>query len=210
MEFQYKGANCLVITTKKAKLVIDDNLTDLGQPSASAKSDIHVFTSHMIKKNQDKTVEGFVIDGPGEYEISEVSVKGIAARANMDEEGKHTATVYRIAVGTTMIAVLGHIYPKLSDKQLESIGMIDILVIPIGGNGYTIDAKGAQNIIKEIEPKMVILTHYDQKGFNYEVPQASIDDFIRETSITPEKIDKIKIKNDIFPDNMVVYQMEIS
>jgi L-ascorbate metabolism protein UlaG (beta-lactamase superfamily) len=209
MEFQYKGANCLVITTKKARIVIDDNLTEVGRQSVGAKSDIDIYTSKMIMKNQ-KTSDAFIIDGPGEYEISEVSVKGVAARANMDEEGKHSATIYRLAIGTTMIAVLGHILPKLSDNQLEQLGMIDILVLPIGGNGYTIDPKGAEKLIKEIGPKMVILTHYDQKGTKYEVPQQSIEDFARETSINPEKIDKLKIKNDIFPDNLTVYQMEIS
>ncbi len=209
MELQFKGGNCVVITTKKAKIVIDDNCKVLGKSSVANKMDIAVFTSDMIKKGTD-TGEAFVIDGPGEYEISQVSVKGIAARAHMDEPKEHTATVYRFAIGTTMMAVVGHIYPELSDKQLEAIGMIDILILPVGGNGYTLDAQGAADIIKKIEPKIVIPTHYDLPGFNYEVPQAPLEEFIKAVGVQPEKVDKLKFKNDLFPDNMVVYEMAVS
>jgi len=209
MEFQFKGANCLTLQTKKAKIVIDDNLKELGVASSQVKADIAIYTSKELIKNHDHG-ESFVIEGPGEYEISEVSVKGVAARAHIDEESAHNATVYRLAVGSTMICIVGHIFPKLSDEQLEQLGMIDILIIPVGGNGYTMDAVGAEKLIKKIDPKIVIPTHYDDKGVNYEVPQAPLDEFIKLMAVTPEKVDKLKFKTDIFPENLVVYQLERS
>lgn len=210
MEIQFKGGNCLQINTKHAKLVIDDNLSDLGLAPVVSKADVAVYTTEHLMKNA-KTGDAFVIDGPGEYEIKHVSIKGMPARAHMDEEGAlKTATIYRIAVGTTMIAVVGHIYPDLTDDQLEALGMIDILIVPVGGNGYTLDSKGAEKIIKQIDPKVVIPTHYAEKGVKFEVPQNSLEDFAKDLGVTPEKIDKLKVKNDIFPDNLVVYQLERS
>ena len=207
MELQFKGGNCLTLQTKKAKVVIDDNLKELGL-SPIGKSDIALFTSKELFKNRNDDGGAFVIDGPGEYEIKEISVKGIRARGNMDDPKKPTSTIYRIAVGSTMICVLGHVNSDLSDEQLEQIGMIDILIVPVGNSGYTLDAVGAEKVIKKIDPKIVIPTHYEEKGVKYEVPQASLDEFLKEMSVTPEKVDKLKFKNDIFPDNLVVYHME--
>lgn len=205
MELTYKGANCIVLTTKKAQVVIDDNLAQLGQKSVSAKANVALFTSPMLK-TENKS-EAFVIDGPGEYEISEVSVIGVPTRAHMDEDGAHTATIYRLTAASTNVAVLGHIYPDLSEEQLEKIGMVDVLIIPVGGNGYTLDATGAAKIIKKIEPKIVIPTHYSQSGINYEVPQNDLEAFTKELGVTAEKNDKVKIKSGIVPENMVVYEL---
>src|SRR5690606_31480754 len=90
----------------------------------------------------------FTIASPGEYEVADVSVQGIAARSHMDEEGKTSATIYRLLVDGIRVAVLGHIYPALNDEQLEAIGTVDIMFIPVGGNGYTLDSIGAQKLIK--------------------------------------------------------------
>ncbi len=208
MELQFKGANCLTLQTKKAKVVIDDNLNDVGLKSVD-KADIALYTSRELFKDRDAG-EAFVIEGPGEYEISEISVKGIAARAHMDDTNTKSATIYRIAVGSTMICVLGHVNSDMSDDQLEQIGMVDILIVPVGNSGYTLDAIGAEKVIKKIDPKIVIPTHYEEKGVKYEVPQASLDEFVKQMAVTPEKVDKLKFKNDLFPDNLVVYQMERS
>lgn len=206
MEFTFNGGNCITLSTKKATLVIDDNLADLGLKPVANKANISLFTNKELLKNA-LTGDSFVIDGPGEYEISEISVKGVSARAHMDEEDKKTAAIYRIVVGTTMIAVLGHVYPSITETMLEELGMIDILIVPVGGNGYTLDAVGAEKMIKKIDPKVVIPTHYEEKGVHYEVPQNSLDDFAKQMNVTPEKIDKLKIKNDIFPDTLTVYQL---
>jgi L-ascorbate metabolism protein UlaG (beta-lactamase superfamily) len=92
----------------------------------------------------------------------------------MDEEGKNSATIYTLEADGTRVAILGHIYPELSEDQLEEIGMVDIVVVPIGNSGYTLDAVGALKIIKQIEPKVVIPTHFADKDIKYEVPQVEL------------------------------------
>ena len=208
MEIQFRGANCLTLQTKKAKVVIDDNLADVGLKS-EPKADIAIYTSRELFKNRESG-DAFVIDGPGEYEISEISVKGIAVRAHMDDTNTKSATVYRIAVGSTMICVLGHANSDLSDDQLEQIGMVDILIVPVGNSGYTLDAIGAEKVVKKIDPKIVIPTHYEDKAVKFEVPQAPLDEFLKHMAVTPEKVDKLKFKNDIFPENLTVYHLERS
>jgi len=191
MEFQYLGANCVRITTKKAAITIDDNLADLGLKEVSKPGDIVLFTSvHELKQDAK-----LVIDRPGEYEVSDVSIQGVAARAHMDEEGQQTATMFKIIVDDVRVAVLGHVYPELSDDQLEKLGTIDVLVIPVGNAGYTLDSLGALKLIKKIEPKIVIPTHYADKDIKYPVPQQELSEAIRGLSMEPrETVPKLKVK----------------
>jgi L-ascorbate metabolism protein UlaG (beta-lactamase superfamily) len=191
MEIQYFGANCVRLTTKKASIVIDDNLADLGQKSVTKEGDIALFTgAHGLP---DKEVK-IIIDYPGEYEVSEVSVHGIAARSHLDESGTGT-TMFKIVDGDVKVAVTGHVYPELSDDQLEQLGMIDVLIIPVGGNGYTLDPVGALKLIRKIDPKLVIPTHFDEKGFEFAVPQQPLSEVLKTLAMEPkETVQKLKVK----------------
>jgi hypothetical protein len=193
MELQYFGGNCIKINAKKASIVVDDNLDSLGQKSIQTEKDIALFTSPHVKNDRGAY---FRIDGPGEYEVSDISIQGISARAHIDEEKTLNATMYRIIVDDTRIAVVGHIHPDLTEDELEALGTIDILVIPIGGSGYTLDGIGAHKVINKISPKIVIPTHYADKGLNYEVPQSPLEEAVKPIGIEPsDTLDSLKLKN---------------
>jgi L-ascorbate metabolism protein UlaG (beta-lactamase superfamily) len=192
MELQSYGANCLVVTTKNARVVIDDNLADLGGKSIIRAGDVALFTNTHGEPAQAAKI---VIDHPGEFEVSGISIYGIAARAHMNEAGKKTATMYKLVIDDLRILITGHVYPELSDAQLEAIGMVDVMFVPVGGNGYTLDGIGALKIVKEVEPKMIIPTHYDVKGLNYPVPQQSLEDGLKALGMElKETVAKLKPK----------------
>ncbi len=193
MDIQFYGANCLVFSTKGVRVVVDDNLADLGGKSVVKPGDIVLFTAaHGDPKAETK----LTIDGPGEYEVSDVSVYGMAARAHMDEGGRQTATMFKLHTRDLNIFVPGHIYPELSDDQLEAIGMVDVMFIPVGGNGYTLDPVGALKIIKKIEPKVIVPTHYDAPGLNYPVPQQTLQQALTGLSMEPkDTVGKLKLKS---------------
>ena len=191
MELSFHGANCVRITTKKASVVVDDNLAKLGLKSIAKPTDISL---HTFKLPSAESTQ-FSADVPGEYEITDVVIHGIAARSHMDEKGKTSATIFTISSGNLNIAVLGHIYPELSDEQIEQIGPIDIAVVPVGGNGYTLDGTGALSVIKKLEPKIVIPTHYADKAIKYEVPQADLETALKNLGMeAAETTDKYKAK----------------
>jgi L-ascorbate metabolism protein UlaG (beta-lactamase superfamily) len=192
VELSFFGANCLRLTTKKASIVIDDNLQQLGLKSVTKPADISLRTS----KNVPEHVAAFSADMPGEYEISGVIIHGIAARAHMDEEGKHSAVVYTVAADGVKVAILGHIFPELSSDQLEQIGNADIVIAPAGNSGYTMDGVGALKVIKQIEPKIVIPVHYADKAVKYEVPQVELTEALKNLSMEiSETVDKLKYKS---------------
>jgi len=194
MDVQFYGANCLVFANKEVRLVIDDNLAKLGAKPVTKAGDIALFTT----KHDSLTVEPkMVIDMPGEYETANISITGIPARSHLSEdENDKSATIYKIVVGDLVYVVLGHVYPELSDDQLEAMGMVDVLFVPVGGHGYTLDAVGALKLIRSIDPKLVIPTHYDDKELKYAVPQATLEQAIQEFAMEPkDKIEKLRIKS---------------
>lgn len=192
MEVQFYGANCVVVSGKQARIVVDDNLADLGGKSIAKEGDIALFTAeHGLPKTSPK----IVVDQPGEYEVSGVSIYGIAARAHIDTEGQKTATMYKLIADDTSILVTGHIYPELSDAQLEAIGMVDVMVIPVGGNGYTLDGIGALKLIKKVEPRLVVPTHYDEPDLRFPVPQQPLAEALKSLGMEPkETTPKLKLK----------------
>jgi len=206
MDIQFYGANAITLTTKQARVLIDDNLVELGGKSPAKPDDIALFTAN----HEEPTVAPkIMIDQPGEYEVSGVAIYGIAARAHMDEQGKKTATMYKLVVDDLKVLVTGHIYPELTDKQLEQIGMIDIMIVPVGGNGYTLDGVGAMKLIKKIEPKMLIPTNYEAKGLNYPVPQQPLTDALRAMAFEPkEAVSKLRVKSSELSDAMQLVILE--
>lgn len=207
MEIQYFGANCLRINTKNASLVVDDNLAKLGLKTVSKKGDIILATQPEL---QTETKEPkLVIDMPGEFEVSAVSIMGTPVRSHMEEEGGHGATVFKVVTPDVRLAITGHIHPDLSEDQLEAIGAIDVLVVPVGGNGYTLDAVGAMKLIKAVEPKIVIPVHYADSSVKYEVPQATLEDAVKNMSLeVHETVPKLKLKSSDIPENTQLIVLE--
>ena len=67
---------------------------------------------------------------------------------------------------------LGH---QLSADQIEAIGSVDLLLIPVGGT-FTVDAKGAAKVVEALGPKIVIPMHF--KTDKCDLPIGEVDDFL--------------------------------
>jgi L-ascorbate metabolism protein UlaG (beta-lactamase superfamily) len=208
MDAQFYGANCVTVTTKHARFVIDDNLLELGDKPITKDGDIALFTgAHGDPTRQTK----LIIDRPGEYEVAGVSIFGVAARAHVDTDDVKNATLYKIVTEDLSLLVVGHIYPELSESQLETIGTVDVMFIPIGGNGYTLDPVGALKILKEVEPKIVIPTYYDDPRLTLPVPAQSLDQALKTMAMDPkEVVQKLRLKSVELQDNTQLIVLESS
>lgn len=207
MDLQFYGANCVSLTHKGTRFVIDDNLADLGAKSILKAEDVALYTSAVHEK---PAAARLVFDGPGEYEVADISVIGVAARAHTDQDGEK-ATMFKLLLGESSVLFTGHVYPQLSETQLEAIGMIDVLVVPVGGNGYTVDPVGALKLIKAIEPKLVVPTHYADKSLKYPVPQQELAQALKELAMEPkETVSKLKLKPTELTDTTQLIVLEKS
>jgi len=203
-KIQWAGQSCFQISVSNSRdhsadIVIDpfDEETGLKVPNFSA--DIAMVTHGHHDHNNVKALKGdpFVVDGPGEYEVKGVFIQGIPSFHD-DSEGKERGknTIYVIEAEGIKFCHLGDLGQKqLTDEQLEKIDGVDILMIPVGGE-YTINSSGAQKIISQIEPLVVIPMHYALPKLNTKIKLDGVDKFLKtmgKNSVTP--IDKFVVKS---------------
>ncbi len=200
MTITWFGQSCFRIEAKDANILIDPFSKEIGLKPPRIKDDIVLVThEHYDHNNLDGiNSEAFVITNPGEYEKGGVAIYGILSYHDKSE-GKERGlnSIYIIKSEEIIICHLGDFgQSKLTDEQIESIGDVDILMIPVGGT-YTIDAKEAVEVISQIEPKMIIPMHYKLPGLTIDL--AGVDKFIKELGLVPENMDKLKIARKNLP-----------
>lgn len=194
-DIEYKGGNSIVIASKKTTLIIDPKLSLVGLKDLKVSGAVELATEPRFTVDDDGAQ--IIIDGPGEYEVGDFTIKGIAAMRHIDaQDDKKKATIYRVECGEVSVGILGNIAPGLNDDQLEELGVVDVLVVPVGGGGYTLDATSAIALVRTIEPKVVVPVHYHDAALKYEVPQNELDEFVKELGAPVDNIAKLKLKND--------------
>lgn len=206
-DIEYKGGNGVVISTKKSTAVIDPKLSVIGLKDVSIKDAVEIATEERFLVED--SASRITIESPGEYEVGDFSIRGISALRHIDDpKGEKKATIYRMEIGDVRLAILGNIAPSLTEDQQEMIGVVDILILPVGGSGYTLDATSATAIVRQIEPKVVIPVHYADDGVKYEVPQDTLATFLKELSIEPEIVSKYKVKSAAtLPEMLTIVQI---
>ncbi len=132
--------------------------------------------------------KGFLINGPGEYEVKDIVVRGFLSETTY--EGAKLNTIYQISMEGINICFLGALSnPTLSSEAFEALEDIDILFVPVGGNppaGEVLDAASAYKLAVSLEPAIIIPMHYDEK---------SLKQFLKEGGEEGMKpIDKLVIK----------------
>lgn len=97
------------------------------------------------------------ISFPGEYEIKEIEIRGIAVPEESGE--KFLKTVYAVTWEEITFAFLGHLSKPISADIIEKLGEPDVLILPVGG-GHFLEANVAAKLTRQLEPSFVIPTFY--------------------------------------------------
>ena len=215
MYISYYGYTCFKIQSQQKTTVITDVFDkSIGLRPPSPKADIltyscaHFDCGNVAEKNNEN--QPIVINSPGEYEISGIAIDGIPAKhgGKLQQESFDTA-LYVFRIDDMVLCHLGDLGQKeLNEDQLEAVGEVDVLMVPVGGN-YTVDYKSAAHIVNQIEPRVVIPMAYYLPGLKVKLDK--IDLFFKEIGISPkEKIDKLKMtKKDLPPEEMEVVEFRI-
>src|SRR3989344_5456089 len=141
----------------------------------------------------------FIIDNLGEYEKNGVFVQGIDSFHD-DVEGKERGrnTIFIIEAEDMRFCHLGDFGQKeLTDEQLDKIGRVDILMVPVGGT-FTIDGHEAAKVIGQIEPKIVVPMHYALPKLKVELDE--VEKFLKAMGKNNgQPVDKLTIKQSALP-----------
>ena len=198
MDVTYLGHSSFLIKGKTAKLVTDPYDKEVGLKPPKVSADVVTVSHDHNDHNQAQLVSGVkkVINGPGEYEVQGISIIGIPTFHD-DKKGELRGlnTVYIFEVDGLRIAHLGDLGHKLSEKHQEAVGDLDVLMIPVGGH-YTIDSSLAAQIVRDIEPKIIIPMHFFAPGMNKKTfgELSGAEPFISEIGLPVENLDKLSIK----------------
>jgi len=131
----------------------------------------------------------FAITGPGEYEIKGVVVRGFPTESMFGGE-KHSNTVYTVDLEGMKLCFLGALSSSDLPADLkEELDEVDILFVPIGGEGVLTPAQ-AEKLSVTIEPHLVIPMHFEGMG-----AAGSLKQFLKEAGEEKSEMqDKLTIK----------------
>lgn len=187
MIISYQGLTCFKISQGDLTLAINPVSKDSknGTPSRFGADITLITTKHPDMNGRDQTSRGdkesFVIDGPGEYEIKDVFIKGY-----LSQGPDLLNTIYMISFEGMKLCFLGALAnSEIPAGTLENLEDIDILFVPIGG-GETLETAKAYKLAVSLEPSVIIPMHYNK---------VLLDQFIKEGGEGKvEPIDKYVVK----------------
>lgn len=211
MQIHYFGLSSFKITTKDATVITDPFDKESGLLSPRGAADIITLsekTNQLYSATSGFSGEPFLVNDPGEYDIKGVTITGIPLKQDEGKDGKpRYVTATLIESEDIRILNLNHIREfNMKEDDIESLGEIDILIIPVGGNSV-MTAKDASKVVHEIEPKIVIPSHYATDGLK--LPYEKVDDFIKEMGGKSENMEKLLIKKkDLDPEKIQIITLD--
>lgn len=134
------------------------NATLLSDPFEKSLKNLKADIVLQSKEGEIAELDGSpkIIDWPGEFEIMNVSIESIPSTT----PDQNPINIFVFTLDGLRICNLGPLSNDLTDELLESIGDIDILLVPTGSDKL-IDVKHAQTIIEEIDPRLVVIMCFD-------------------------------------------------
>ena len=194
MEITWYGHSCFRLTERSYATVVTDPFDNkaIGYDSLRLKSDIVTVSHDAPGHNNTDAVKGVshVIDGPGEFEIGGVFVTGVQTEGSgsgkkksksKDSEESVRNTVYVFDYDGITVAHLGDLKEVPTQSEIESLGPINVALIPVGG-GSALNAAKAAEVISLIEPNLVIPMHYSTPSAK--VSLDSLNKFIKEMGLS--------------------------
>ncbi len=216
MDIKYFGHSSFFIKSKDAKLVTDPFDTQMvGIKFPKIEADIVTISHHHLDHDRAELVTGdrLVIDMAGEYEKKGMRVMGYQTyhdKKKGAERGENI--VYKIEGDGISVLHCGDLGLVLEDSFVDQLGEVDVLLVPVGGF-FTIDSTEAVELVKKIEPSIVIPMHYNHAKLNQQnfAKIAPLGEFLKKIGVegvvpTP----KLTIKKEELQEEMKVVVMEIS
>jgi L-ascorbate metabolism protein UlaG (beta-lactamase superfamily) len=173
----------------------------VGYGSLKLKADIVTSSHDAPGHNFLSAVKGYshAITGPGEFEIGSVFITGV----QMDGQGKKAEekprnTLYVFDYMGITVAHLGDMRSVPPQNEIESLGTVNIVLVPVGG-GSGLNAAKAAEIVSLLEPNIVIPMHYSTPATK--VPLDRLDKFLKEMGMhEAETVASLKVTKTSLPD----------
>lgn len=212
MEIIWYGHSCFRITERNMATVVTDPFDHaaIGYGELKLKADIvTVSKEDDAGHNHLKAVKEtkWQINGPGEYEIGGVFLTAVATGKSNGQKNGSKNLVFAFDYDGVNVAHLGDLKTVPTRKEVDAIGNVDVLLIPVGG-GSSLNASKAAEVISLIEPGIVIPMYYNTPDTTAELN--SLDPFLKQMGLssTAETQESLKIKKSGVPEDTKVIVLE--
>lgn len=201
MVITYHGKECFKVSFGNTTLAFNPIGKDSKEKPVKFGADIALVSMHHPDFNGVKEVtygekEPFVIHGPGEYEVGEVTVRGFDTVTTYDGENRHN-TIYKVTLEGMVLVFLGALgEAALDSKVREALGDIDILFVPIGG-GDVLDVPAASALGVKLEAHLVIPMDYTPEALSAFLKEEGVEKTKPEEKLTIKKKDVILMEGEI-------------
>lgn len=182
MDITWLGHGCFRLRGKSATAITDPYPPALG-PRLKLEANLVTVSHQHDNHSYVQAVSGnpYVIKGPGEYEVSGITVKGLPTFHDAAQGAEHGVnTIYVIEVDDVRVCHLGDLGHKLTDQHLEELGTLDALLVPVGG-GRALGATQAAEVVRQVEPRYVVPMHYALPAIRKELEP--VERFLKEMSV---------------------------
>ncbi len=181
MQIKYLGHAAFLITSEKGIKIITDPYQTSNQLSYGGiqeSADIVTVSHDHSDHNNAASVKGnpVLVKKEGTVEVKGIKFKGIPCyHDEVKGKARGNNIIFCFEVDGMRVCHLGDLGHSLSDTQVNELGEIDILLIPVGGF-YTIDAGMASMVSDDLKPKVIIPMHYKTPKCNW--PLNTVEDFL--------------------------------
>lgn len=211
MDITWLGHSCFKLRGSHATVITDPYSPEIGYSMGKTNARIVTVSHHHPGHSYTKGIGGEpkVVERPGEYEVSGVLIIGIATFHDKEggkKRGKNT--VYLLEIDEVSICHLGDLGHVLTGERVEEIDDVDVLLLPVGGVA-TINASTAAEVVRQIEPKIVIPMHYKTPSLKMELDP--VEKFLKEIGAKQvEPLAKLSVSKSNLPPTTHVVLLDYS
>lgn len=201
MVITYHGKECFKVSLGSTTIALNPISKDSKEKAVKFGADIALVSLHHPDMNGVESVtygdkEPFVIHGPGEYEVGEVTVRGFGVPTTYQGE-KKINTIYKVTLEGMTLVFLGALGNENLDASIrEALGEIDILFVPIGG-GDLLGVVQASALGVKLEARLVIPMDYDEKSLKAFLKEEGVETKKAEEKLTIKKKDVLLMEGEI-------------
>lgn len=175
MDITWYGHNCFRITERGQITIITDPFDEsLGLPTPKIKGDVVTISQDDPAFNHVAMVRGnpHTISGPGEYELSNVFIYGVALHTITENDARRNVG-YRVQYNGLTVLHLGNLGQVPNQATIQDMGEVNVLLVPVGG---ALRATQAAEVVSLIEPHYIVPMQYDLPGIRFELD--TLDKFL--------------------------------
>ncbi|MBL8098888.1 MAG: MBL fold metallo-hydrolase [Anaerolineales bacterium] len=212
MEITWYGHSCFRLTERSYATVVTDPFDNkkVGYSPLKLKAEIVTISHDAPGHNNLDAVKGIThtIDGAGEFEIGGVFITAVQTAGNGGKKNKDKVrnTLYVFDYDGITVAHLGDLQEVPTQSEVEALGTVNVLLIPVGGGG-SLNAAKASEVVSLIEPNIVIPMHYATPKSKVDLD--SLNKFLKEMGLgKTDEQPSLKITRSGLPDETKVVVLE--